>query len=66
MEGTVARVKVDRGFGFISVVGGADYFFHMKDVQLRDELEFDRAASPAGERAVRHHHMRPRATCGEC
>jgi cold shock CspA family protein len=38
-EGTVNKVVVDRGFGFIASAGQADAFFHMDD--LPDDLEFN-------------------------
>jgi cold shock CspA family protein len=35
-EGTIVRVRVDRGFGFIATPDQPDAFFHAKDVA--DEL----------------------------
>ena len=32
MEGTVARIVQDRGFGFIKPAEGADLFFHAKSL----------------------------------
>jgi cold shock CspA family protein len=39
MEGFICSLKRDRGFGFVRVVSGPDYFFHATD--LADGLEFD-------------------------
>ena len=50
MTGTIARLNVQKGFGFIKDgTGGQDYFFHrsaifgegIKDVREGDTVEFD-------------------------
>ena len=33
LEGTIARVVKDRGFGFITATDGTDYFFHMSGLK---------------------------------
>lgn len=38
-EGVVKRVVTDRGFGFVSMAGGPDVFFHVKDCD--PSLPFD-------------------------
>jgi CspA family cold shock protein len=38
MSGTVKRLVTDRGFGFIDVGDGQQYFFHRSDC---DEASFD-------------------------
>lgn len=40
MDGTVKKIVLDRGFGFIAkAAGGGDVFFHARD--LSDDLPFD-------------------------
>lgn len=59
--GTVCKVVVDRGFGFIRMPGSADIFMHSYDVcdeidwgeQLTERrVEFDLEHSTKGPRAV--------------
>lgn len=60
-NGTIKNIVEARGFGFISMAGGPDVFFHVRD--LSDGLEFDEqlterrvqfelADTPKGPRAV--------------
>jgi CspA family cold shock protein len=60
--GTIKKVVVDRGFGFIAAEDSKEYFFHRDSVE--GSLDFDRlvggehvrfeiAASPKGPRAER-------------
>jgi cold shock protein len=59
MRGTVNRLKLDRGFGFIRSSGGEDVFFHRSSVTdgsfdtLREgqEVTFETENSPRGIRA---------------
>jgi cold shock CspA family protein len=41
MTGTVSRLNIDRGFGFIASPGQPDIFFHFSD--LADGLRFEDA-----------------------
>ena len=58
-EGTIAIVKLDKGFGFIAELGGPDLFFHMNDVVelewneqlVGQRVKFDVVATPKGMRA---------------
>ena len=65
MEGNVARLIGEKGFGFIKTENGVDYFFHRQDFAgLFDELiymvdsgqhikvTFDVVPSPKGPRAA--------------
>ena len=59
MTGTIARLQVEKGFGFIKDDGGQDYFFHRSAVMwepmdmLRegDSVEFTVGEGPKGPRA---------------
>ncbi len=62
MQGTIARVVTDKGFGFIKREGEAkDLFFHSNELQgvtieeLRegDKVTFEVADSPKGPNAVK-------------
>ena len=59
--GTVKKIIVDRGFGFITGEDGKDYFFHRDALEATIEferlvggerVEFDPQSSPRGPRAV--------------
>ena len=58
-QGTISRIRTDKGFGFI-VAGGRDYFFHATNVvdgdfdALRpgDPVIFETEDSAKGPRAV--------------
>ena len=60
--GTVASLKLDRGFGFISRPGEPDLFFHLKSVSddqlewnetlLQRRVQFEVEQTPKGERAT--------------
>lgn len=39
MNGTIKKLSLDRGFGFIQGDDGSDYFFHQ--TELRGGLSFD-------------------------
>ena len=60
MEGQIARLKRDRGFGFITANEGNDIFFHRSTVaddgfdQLREgqAVVFEAEDSPRGPRAT--------------
>jgi len=61
-RGTIKKVIVDRGFGFITAEDAKDYFFHRDglDPSLTFErlvggevVEFDVEPSPKGPRATR-------------
>jgi cold shock protein len=60
MTGKIARIMLEKGFGFIAGQDGSDYFFHRSAVtggalfeQLRDGLAvtFDVGQGPKGPRA---------------
>lgn len=60
MTGTIARLNVQKGFGFIKDgTGGQDYFFHrsaifgegIEDVREGDTVEFDVGEGSKGPRA---------------
>jgi CspA family cold shock protein len=59
MTGTIARLQVEKGFGFIRDSAGQDYFFHRSGVSgegienLRegDTVEFTAGQGPKGPRA---------------
>ncbi len=62
MQGTIARIISDKGFGFIKSEGqGKDLFFHSNDLEgvsfndLRegDSVTFEVAQSPKGPNAVK-------------
>ena len=58
-SGTIARLLIDKGFGFISDEGGTEHFFHQSGVQgavfesLREgqRVEFTVEESTKGPRA---------------
>ena len=61
MEGTVKFFNVTKGFGFITVEGGEDVFFHQSNVKetgFRDQLKqgdlvsFDVKNEMKGKRAI--------------
>ena len=57
--GTIARLLIDKGFGFIKDDGGNEYFFHqsavygegIQDLREGDSVEFDVGQGPKGPRA---------------
>ena len=57
--GTIARLLIDKGFGFIRDEGGIEHFFHRSSVQgvsfdgLNEgqKVSFDEEQSPKGPRA---------------
>ncbi|MCC6992242.1 MAG: cold shock domain-containing protein [Acidobacteria bacterium] len=59
MTGTIARLQVEKGFGFVKDDKGQDYFFHRSAVvgetidNLRegDSVEFTAGQGPKGPRA---------------
>jgi CspA family cold shock protein len=59
MQGTIKRLIVDKGFGFVQASDGNEYFFHQSAVvdggfdQLREgqTLTFDKGQGPKGPRA---------------
>ena len=64
MQGTIKRLIMDKGFGFIAVEGqegGKDLFFHVsglsqglriEDLQEGDAVTFEASESPKGPCAV--------------
>jgi CspA family cold shock protein len=61
MEGTIAKLVEDKGFGFIAVEGEEkDLFFHKNELQgvtfeelkIGDKVNFEKADSPKGPNAV--------------
>ena len=58
-NGTIARLLIDKGFGFIRDEGGTEHFFHRSSVRgavfelLREgqRVEFTTEESPQGPRA---------------
>ncbi len=61
MEGTVKFFNATKGFGFITVTGGEDIFFHQSNVKetgFRDQLKqgdlvsFDVKTEQKGKRAI--------------
>lgn len=62
INGTIARVVGDKGFGFINGEDGEEYFFHMsavdmdygltfKRLQKDDRVSFEIGSGPKGPRA---------------
>lgn len=56
LSGTVTRLLVDKGFGFIAAPDGTEYFVHRSAVadwplQEGDEVTFEPATAPKGPRA---------------
>jgi CspA family cold shock protein len=61
MTGTVRKVVVDRGFGFIRAEDGRDLFFHIKqtdpglpfdDTLQERRVQFETVASEKGPKAI--------------
>ena len=62
LTGTVVRVVVDRGFGFIALSGGGEnVFFHVRDVDpelgfdetlLERHVKFETITTEKGQRAL--------------
>ena len=59
MTGTIARLQLEKGFGFIKDNAGQDYFFHrsavvgegMENLREGDSVEFTVGQGPKGPRA---------------
>jgi CspA family cold shock protein len=59
-EGTIKRIVMDRGFGFIDVGGSKDLFFHfsvlqgarMEELQEGQRVEYEEGEGPKGPRAT--------------
>ena len=59
MTGTIARLQMEKGFGFIKDNAGQDYFFHrsavvgegMENLREGDSVEFTVGQGPKGPRA---------------
>ena len=59
MTGTIARLQLEKGFGFIKDSAGQDYFFHrsavvgegMENLREGDSVEFTVGQGPKGPRA---------------
>lgn len=59
MTGTIARLQLEKGFGFIKDEAGQDYFFHrsavvgegMESLRDGDSVEFTGSQGPKGLRA---------------
>lgn len=59
MDGTIARVLADKGFGFIKAANGQEYFFHqsaligarMFEVREGQPVTFEPGQGPKGPRA---------------
>ena len=61
-DGTIKRIVLDRGFGFLEGEDGKEYFFHMSGLaeglqieSLREgqKVSYDTERSPRGPRATR-------------
>ena len=60
MNGTIKKLVSDKGFGFISIEGGSDIFFHSSglvgmtfaDLHEGDAVTFDQEQAEKGPRAV--------------
>ena len=61
-DGTIKRIVLDRGFGFLEGDDGKEYFFHMSGLaegirieSLREgqKVSYDTERSPRGPRATR-------------
>ncbi len=58
-EGVIKKKLADKGFGFIDIGGGKDFFFHhsavegvrFEDLQEGQRVSFTEAQSPKGPRA---------------
>lgn len=59
MTGKIAKLRQDKGFGFLKDDGGQEYFFHQSaiygegiaDLREGDSVEFTVSQSPKGPRA---------------
>lgn len=61
-EGSVRKIKADRGFGFIAGDDGLDYFFHwtsmekttknFRDLEIQDRVSFIAIDGEKGPRAI--------------
>jgi CspA family cold shock protein len=59
MTGTIATIRIDKGFGFIKDHEGKSYFFHqsaiygegLEDLRVGDSVEYDVVDGPKGPRA---------------
>lgn len=59
MNGTIARIIADKGFGFIKGDGGKEYFVHrtacknarLDSLQEGDKVTFEPTEGPKGPRA---------------
>jgi len=69
MNGTIAHIVSDRGFGFVRATNGQDYFFHLTDLrgslEFEDlfeglEVDFELKREPANGRAGAAQNVRPR------
>lgn len=54
----IKTLRLDKGFGFIRVIDGTEYFFHRSDysgfwndLQEHTEVEFEPTKTPKGPRA---------------
>ncbi len=60
MDGTIARLIADKGFGFIRAQNGTEFFFHMSavrgqtfaELQKDQPVQFDEEQSEKGPRAT--------------
>ncbi len=60
MQGHIARLKKDKGFGFIRTSTGAEFFFHftaLKNIKFEElvegqEVTFEDEEGPKGPRAA--------------
>jgi len=59
MTGTIARLQLEKGFGFVKDDSGQDYFFHrsavfgeqIENLREGDSVEFTVGQGPKGPRA---------------
>ncbi len=59
MNGTIKRLKSDKGFGFVAAGDGNDYFFHQSacngvqfdDLREGQAVTFEKGQGPKGPRA---------------
>jgi len=59
MVGTIARLQIEKGFGFIRDASGKDYFFHrtavvgesIENLREGDSVDFTVGEGPKGPRA---------------
>lgn len=61
MRGKIVRLRQDRGFGFIKIDSGDEYFFHAKQcakvspfehLAIGQAVQFEPEAGPQGPRAT--------------